>query len=122
MPALRVEHFKRCHVCSYIWETSEQWITDPKLRFNTYLADFEDPGKGRILVTHTANDCGAILAVRAADLREHYHGSVHAWLNRGNPTCKGLCLDETRTDSCDAECSMHWVRELLQALYRHQLP
>jgi hypothetical protein len=115
------EVFKQCHVCSRIWGTGEELIADTGLKVNSYLADFDNPDNGRILLTHVDMSCGAILTLRAADLKPFYRGPAHSHLNRGMLTCPGHCLNQTEMSACTADCNMHWIREILQCLYRHEL-
>lgn len=114
--------YKTCPGCKKVWRTQIELVEDHSLLVNGYQASFEDSHAGLFFLTHDVPGCGSTLALVVSDFRSFYAGPHYSELNRGRETCRELCLDRNRLEFCDAECSMHWVREVLQYLRRHEVP
>jgi len=112
--------FKICSMCLKAWDDSESFIRDPELVVNGFQAFFDQPENGLILFTHRRPGCHSTLAIKAGSLKGLYHGPFYDHLNHGSATCIRACVDHNNLERCDAECSMHWVREVLQVLRKHR--
>ncbi|MBU0692768.1 hypothetical protein KKC97_12505 [bacterium] len=111
--------FKSCSMCHNCWNDIESFIEDRTLELNGYQADFEDPAKGLILVTHRVDGCHSTISVPAGKFAHLYTGPVYKTHNTGKPSCTGKCLNDKDYSACPAECDMHWVREILQCFKKH---
>jgi len=116
------EHYKACTLCGYEWQTLQSFVQDCNLTVNGYQACFEKAEEGLFLLTHVCPQCHSTLAVRASDFTHWDTGSRPGLLNMGKETCPGRCLNNDDLEPCTAECSMRWVRDVLQYLKAHHVP
>jgi len=116
------EIFKRCPLCGKQWLSLESFVEDEEINVNGYMAMFDDPEKGLILVTHRVPHCGTTLAVQAALLKPFYEGPFYSESKAGLEQCRRLCLARHALEECDQPCALAWVRAVLQYLRRHELP
>lgn len=114
--------FKQCTLCSAIWVEAEDFIRDPELWVEGYLAAFRNPEDGLILVTHRRSGCGTTLAITAGAFRHFYNGPEYTEHHTGDEECPQLCIKREEFATCDVECDMAWVREIIQLLIRHEVP
>lgn len=114
--------FKECTLCHTAWGDRVQFVTDGELRVEGYIAHFDDPGQGLILVTHRRHGCGTTLAIQADSLRDLYEGPVYVEHRTGSDVCERRCISREDLETCHADCDMVWVREVIQYLHRHELP
>jgi hypothetical protein len=114
--------FKTCPTCHRCWPTCEDFVGDPSLQVNGYMAVLGKPDEGLILLTHCATDCGTTVAVRAGELRCLYDGPEYPDCCAGMDVCERLCLEQDKLEECSAPCAMAWVRVVLQHLRRHERP
>lgn len=108
-------------MCQKVWNSIEEFIQDNSLFVNGYQATFDAPDDGLYLFTHMKPDCGTTLAVKVATFKPLYHGPVRETLNRGKETCPGYCNTLTEINTCNQDCSMRWMRDMLQILKAHDL-
>ncbi len=109
-----------CSICGTGWNLEELFL-DPDLRLNGYQAALRDPMKGLILLTHARIGCQTTLSLRVsvlAALAEREELPLLA----GHDGCPGHCQDDGDLESCPLECSMSWVRTLLDYIRVHRLP
>ena len=111
-----VPPFKVCSMCLKAWDDTNSFVTDPELMINGYQAFFDRPEDGLILFTHRHQGCHSTLAVKAGAFKSLYDGPLYDKLNRDASTCLHRCVDQNNLERCSAQCSMHWVREVLQLL------
>ncbi|MDA8086014.1 MAG: hypothetical protein M0Z75_04880 [Nitrospiraceae bacterium] len=116
MESLKTEPFKTCPCCNRVWPKRESFLADKELVLNGYQADFEDPGEGLFIFTHTDKGCGTSLAVKTKSFKDLYTGPVYARRGLGTEDCPGYCLGEFTMDRCDARCEYAYIRELLQII------
>lgn len=114
--------FLSCTMCEACWPDIESIITDETLEVCGYQARFDEPTQGMILITHMADGCRTTLGVGVAQLAPLYRGPVYTERKTGTDECGGLCLFEHRLEECEAECDMAWVRRVIQAMRKHELP
>lgn len=112
--------FKICSMCLMAWDDCESFITDPELVVNGYQAFFDRPEDGLVLFTHRTTGCHSTLAVKAGTFKSLYNGPFYDALNRDTETCLHNCIDRDNLELCSAQCSMHWVREVLHRLRRRR--
>lgn len=117
----RTEPFKTCTLCTHCWCELESFLEDRQLRLEGYQASFATPEHGLLLFTHDIDDCGTTISVRAGLLKDLVAEEGNEVRNTGQATCPGHCLDPGNLEPCEASCSMHWVRELIQGLKNRSL-
>ncbi|MFZ4619079.1 MAG: hypothetical protein ACOYNS_00860 [Bacteroidota bacterium] len=68
------QSFKQCSLCNTVWQTKDDFLTDPNLRLNGYQftsLKFQNSSRGGVLLfTHTLEECGTTLAVYAQILKD----------------------------------------------------
>ena len=114
------DYFKTCPLCSKIWPTREEFLSDDDLDLIGYQVDFEELTLGLFLFNHSV--CKTTLAIRAGLLKDLYIGPVFKHRRTGQKDCPGYCLKRTQLAGCPAECECAWVRELLQVIRRWPKP
>ncbi|MBI5058605.1 hypothetical protein HZB60_02350 [candidate division KSB1 bacterium] len=114
--------FKICPMCGYQWVTVEQLVTDGTLRVNGYQAAFGRAEDGLIFLTHECPGCNTTLAVGAASFAHWNLGPRCDHLSAFEENCPRYCTDRENLEPCPADCSMRWVRDVLQYLERHEIP
>ncbi len=107
-------------MCSTRWETLEDFISDPDLVINGYLADFERLEWSLFYFTHMKPDCRSTLAVEAKSFFSLYHGKRHSERRTGKEDCPGYCLDKNELGRCDAFCECAFNREIIQIIKERQ--
>ncbi len=60
--------------------------------------------------------CGSTLAIKAENFRDLYTGPLYTHRMTGEPACPGRCLRLDDLEPCPNECSMRWVRDVIQTL------
>ncbi|WP_108651221.1 hypothetical protein [Dongshaea marina] len=108
--------FKKCSMCSALWKSREDFISDPEIVLNGYKADFESLDYGLFLFTHEKEGCCSTLAVEVGDFKDLYQGQVYSERKTGGPECPRYCKDEHQLARCKAKCECAYVRELMQML------
>jgi len=114
--------FKVCQKCRFSWQTVEQFVLESNLLVNGYKASFENPEQGVFMLTHICPQCRTTLSIPAGQFSSLYKGPEYTVLNFLNPECEGHCFREEDLRPCSVECSMRWVRDVLQYLRKHELP
>jgi hypothetical protein len=117
-----VSPYKVCPSCKKTWDDPLDLIRDRSLRLNGYQAVVPDSTDGLLLLTHEAAGCRSTLAVFVRDFRFLYDGPAYGVCLQGEPSCEEHCQLQKDLSLCDAHCSMHWAREVLQCFLTHQVP
>jgi hypothetical protein len=107
------EPFKRCTCCSVVWQTREDFLSDPEVELVGYQAHFEKLTAGLFLFNHS---CHTTLALDVEDFRGLYTGKVFRDRATGGPDCKGYCIHRDELRACPAQCECAFVREIIQAV------
>lgn len=113
--------FKVCSACAHRWAQLEDWMQDENLYLNGYQASFDDVHEGLFLFTHTVEGCGTTLAIPAGKFRALYDGPAHPGSLAFTEKCNNHCVHEDDFESCNNECRMKWIRDILQIL-KNQRP
>jgi hypothetical protein len=66
--------FKKCSMCSTVWETREDFLDDKSLEINGYGADFEILERSLFYFTHKKEGCFSTIAVKAEKFLSLYSG------------------------------------------------
>ncbi|RPH92319.1 hypothetical protein EHM69_12970 [candidate division KSB1 bacterium] len=114
--------FKTCPFCKYEWLDRYEFVLDPNLLVNGYQSDFINADNGLILLTHVIPDCRTTLAVHIRHFKDFYKGPVFDMLLAGQTACSRRCVEQSDLEICTAHCSMHWAREVLQFIRKHEVP
>ena len=118
----RITPYKVCPSCKKSWDDPLDLVRDRSLRLNGYQAVAPDATNGVVLLTHEAVGCHSTLAIFLRDFRFLYDGPEYELCLQGEPSCEEHCLRREDLSLCDAHCSMHWAREVLQCFLTHQIP
>lgn len=116
------DHYKNCSYCQKIWKTQEDLVHDLSLIVNGYQAGFDDPEEGLFLLTHENGSCGSTIGVKAGDFKHLYDGPEYKECKARGVGCPLYCLDVNNLQPCPNDCSMAWVRVVLQHLVNHEVP
>ncbi len=114
--------FKICAMCGYQWKSLEEFATDVQLRLEGYMADFAQPENGLIVLTHVCHSCHSTLSLATGNFEHWRTGPIVTDLRMMSNECPGHCLDSANLEVCTVDCSMRWVREVLQYLKAHKIP
>jgi hypothetical protein len=118
----RNNSYKTCGTCGKTWDDPLDVIHDRSLRLNGYQAVLPDSSAGVLFLTHEVQGCHSTLAVPVRDYRYLYDGPEYDQCLRGQPSCGKHCLMREDLSPCDAPCSMHWARALLECFLAHEVP
>lgn len=116
------EPFKICDMCGHQWNTLEEFATDEQLQVDGYISDFGRPEDGLIVLMHKCLNCRSLMCVEAGCFIDWRTEPIIADLRIMNGACPGYCLDSSNLEPCTQECSMRWVRDVLQYLQAHKIP
>lgn len=111
--------FKCCSKCGTVWEKRADFINDKSLRINGYLANFDRPESGLYLFTHDKVNCKSTFVLPVADFSSLYQGIIYQACNKGKENCPLRCIDLQNLQECGCECSMAWIRIVLQCFRIH---
>lgn len=114
--------FKICPLCKTAWNTREDLTHDPTVSVVGYQAIARSPEDGLFLFTHMTKDCRSTFAIPVREYRDFFAGTRYARALTGESECHGFCQDSNNLESCGAQCSMRWARDVLQFLRRHEVP
>jgi hypothetical protein len=109
-------------MCKHGWKDLKSFIEDPEIILNGYLADFNEPGNGLIVVTHKKLNCGSTISIRAKLLKHLYTGPVYENHMTGKKGCPGKCLLLNDFSECSNKCNMRWVRDVMQLINDNHYP
>ncbi len=116
------EVFKTCSLCETEWGDLVTFVRDEELTLKGYQPKFGSPENGLFLLTHSCEGCGSTLAIKAGMLKELHGGPFYDDLNVGKDGCERHCINQNSFEPCDQECSMRWVRDILQILKSNGAP
>ncbi|WP_419660102.1 hypothetical protein Dvar_04470 [Desulfosarcina variabilis str. Montpellier] len=110
--------FKKCPMCSTVWETREDFLSDDSLEINGYGADFRALEKSLFYFTHKKEGCFSTMAIKAEKFLSLYSGRKYSERRTGEEGCPGYCLDKKQLNRCDAFCECAFNREIIQIIKR----
>lgn len=116
------EPFTTCEMCGRQWNTLEEFAMDYELCVNAYSSDFGNSEDGLIVLTHTSLTCGSAMCIDVGRFREWRTETSATELCMQSGACPGRCLESSDLEPCTNECSMRWVRDVLQLLKAHKVP
>ena len=112
--------FKTCPCCGQSWLRRQDFLNDPTLHLNGYMADFKTVENGLFYFTHLVAHCNSTMVIPAGEFLDLYTGKKQTKENRGQATCRYYCQDKNRLDRCDAICEYAFVREVIQKIITFQ--
>ncbi len=104
-------NFKKCTMCTKIWCTRNEFLSDSNLIVKGYTANLDHLELGIFFFHH--NLCETTLAIQASQFTDLYDGQVFDTRLTGNEECPGYCLDPNELRICSAKCESAYVREVL---------
>jgi hypothetical protein len=103
--------FKECSMCTEIWCTRDEFLSDPNLTIKGYMANFDHLELGIFLFDHKI--CKTTLAIQASQFTDMYNGPIYKRRLTGIEDCPEYCLVKKELKPCPAECECAYVREVL---------
>lgn len=105
--------YKKCHTCGRLWESRNEWLSDPEVKLIGYQVNFKALQAGIFLFNHT---CRTTLALCASDFEDLYDGPIFKERATGTEACPGHCLHQDNLGPCPAQCECGYVRHILQVI------
>jgi hypothetical protein len=105
--------FRQCTSCAKLWQSQEEFLTDPEVSLLGLQVCFEDLMEGLIMFNHS---CKTTFSVEVSQFENLYEGPVYEERATGSGQCPGYCLNEKDLTPCPAKCACAFVREILQKI------
>jgi len=105
--------FKVCTNCEKVWQTRDEFLSDPDVELEGYQVNFVALEEGLFLFTHRVKECDSTLALPAAMFTDMHEGEIFEDNRVGQPDCDGSCLHSGVVDSCKTKCECAYVRDVL---------
>lgn len=112
------EPFKTCPSCPRVWQTREEFLSDPRIRLEGYQVNYMYLVEGLFIFTHDIPECGTSMALEAKQFADLYSGPIFQDRLDNTERCAGLCQHDGKLDPCRNKCECAFVREILQVV-RH---
>jgi len=112
--------FKKCPMCSHLWQTREEFLNSPDIKLIGYQAAFNNPEKGLYLFNHMDPNCGSTLSIQVSLFRDLYVGPVYDRPKTGTEECQRHCLNLRNLQPCSAHCSLAYIREIMQLILKKE--
>lgn len=119
---MNTDPFKICPLCGTVWNTMDEFLSDPSLELSGYQVHFAELEKGLFYFSHITEQCGTTLSVPVQAFTEL---SDLPFLHRGKRRpegCPGFCLRKKELTPCPEECECAWVRNVMQAIREWKIP
>ena len=113
--------FKTCPYCKTEWTDFIDFLDDKNLVVTGYHAIPEKPEDGIIVLQHDCPECGGSIGVRVKKVADAYDLTHFEESLYGTNACNNHCPTFNDIEACDNNCSMRWVRDLVQ-LMRNRVP
>lgn len=107
------DEYKKCSMCKKAWQSRDDFLRDPELKYLGYQVNFKNLEAGLFLFSHLAASCMTTLAIPAGEFFDLYDGPIFDRNLSGTPECPGYCLHESDTSPCPAECECVFVRKII---------
>ena len=108
--------FKICPGCGKIWNTQDDFLSDPELKIIGYKADFEKLDYGMFFFNHLQEACRSTITIEVLGFKNLYTGPVYTAKRSGLPECLGYCLKEDQLERCKEHCECGYAREIIQTI------
>ena len=105
--------FKQCSKCNYIWETQNDFLSDPNVELVGYQVHFDNLKAGLLMFNH---NCGTTMAFTVEDFQTLYQGPVFKECKRETNECPNYCLKQSNLKACPTKCECSFVREIIQII------
>ena len=118
---MKATPFKTCPNCGVIWQTTDEFLADPKLDQAGYQVNFIDLKGGLFYFTHAAEGCGTTMAIPVGQFTSLSERPLLAnRLTKKHVKCPDLCVRKEESSPCPEECECVWVREAMQVIKKRQ--
>jgi len=114
------QYFKVCSMCSTKWETRDDFINDPLLFINGYMAHFERLEQSLFCFTHQKEGCFSTIAIKAEGFLSLYSGKKYKERRTNKEDCPSYCFEKERLDRCDTLCECAFNREIIEIIKTKQ--
>ena len=112
--------FKKCPMCSTVWQDRDEFLGDDTLIINGYQADFEYLQDGLFYFTHEVDGCFSTMTMKVNLFYDLGPPKMFTERKTLTEECPQYCLDKGNLKTCDAECECAHIRNLLGVLQRHK--
>lgn len=110
------EPFKVCTLCKAVWNTREEFLSDPEIELAGYQVAYGDLKGGLFFFRHLKEGCYTTLALGVKDFTDLSDRPVLSSHGKPPEGCPGFCVRKDSLDSCPNECECVWVRDILQVI------
>ena len=108
--------FKKCSCCNHAWGSLIDLVRDDQVDVIGYQASFNDRYEALFFFSHNVEECGTTIALPATLFTPLYDGPEYTLNKAFTKECSGLCQTFFDFSECSNECSMRWVRDIIQML------
>jgi hypothetical protein len=113
---VKEEAFKKCPMCSTVWQNRDKFIKDKSLEINGYQANFSNLKMGFFYFTHKVDGCYSTMVVEAKEFYDLNSGVRYPLRKTLTEECPAYCLHKDNLEKCSAECECAFVRDLILIL------
>lgn len=113
-------YFKKCTMCSTVWKTQNDFISDLQVNIIGYHADFEHLDLSQFYFTHMKEGCFSTITIEAGDFFNLYSGKRYSGRKAGEEGCPRYCLDENQLSRGDNMCECAFNREIIHIIRQRQ--
>ena len=108
--------FKACTCCDSVWENLSDLIRDEQVHIIGYLPAFSNSYEGLFFFAHRTGECGTTIALPVSCFLNLYKGPEYTDQLVGTEQCDSLCESFYDFSACSKNCSMRWIRDIIQML------
>lgn len=105
--------FKRCNICSCIWNSRDTFLGDPDIDIVGYQVHFAELTSGIFLFNHS---CRSTMSFKAGEFMDLYDGPIFAEKLANTEGCPQFCLYKDLLRPCPEKCECASVREVIQII------
>ena len=108
--------FLQCSSCQKIWDTREDFLSDPFVKIKGYQVHFKKLTAGFFLFNHEKEDCRTTISVGVEKFYDMYQGPLFEEKQTKDIECVGNCLRPNEMNSCPNRCECVFVRAMMKTL------
>ncbi len=113
---MKTEAFKICSNCDTVWNTREDFLSDPDIELAGYQVAYRDLEAGLFFFRHMKDGCYTTLALEVKDFTDLSDRPVLSAHGKPPAGCPGFCVRKDSLEVCPEECECVWVRDILQLI------
>jgi len=113
---MKEEAFKTCPNCQAVWQTMDDFLSDPELKMNGYQVHFDNLEGGLFFFTHHRDGCFTTLAIPVTAFLALNDRPLLATRDKQLCHNSDFCARQGTLMPHPAECECAWVREMLHTI------